>query len=438
MDDAEDMSAVSLRRTALAWMTGLLALVGAAAMLVAYGVTRNEAAEFLDGQLRQVALDAGIAVLDADAPAPADQDPEDQIAVAVWKNDILTRNDLPKAELTRPRRSGYADVVLAGEPWRSYTTGNAVWTVEVAQRDRVRQEYARSAAIGVAAPILIVIPLSWLVVGWAMNRMLRRLDSLARGLADRSAAAAAPLSLAGVPVEVAPLVEGMNGLIVRLRAALDAQKQFLADAAHELRTPLAAMQIQVDNLAAGATPDMNERRAAIAAGVKRAGALVDQLLRLARLDAPVPPDRGPVDVGSLLLGCVGEHVVLAERKGVDIGVSVTGSATFQGSEAELRVLFANLIDNAVRYTPAGGQVDVCLGRWDGHSVVEVRDTGCGLSPGSEERIFDRFYRAAPLEAEGTGLGLAIARRVAERHALGLTVGARPDGVGVIARIVLPS
>lgn len=114
----------------------------------------------------------------------------------------------------------------------------------VAQRDKVRQEFARSAAVGAAAPILIVIPLSWLVVGWALNRMLGRLDTLARDIANRSAVAAAAIPLTGIPVEVAPLVESMNGLIERLRAAVEAQKRFLSDAAHELRTPLAAMQIQ--------------------------------------------------------------------------------------------------------------------------------------------------------------------------------------------------
>jgi two-component system OmpR family sensor kinase len=271
-----------------------------------------------------------------------------------------------------------------------------------------------------------------------MNRMLGQLDALARDLADRSAAAAAPMSLKGVPTEVAPLVEGMNGLIVRLRLAIETQKRFLFDAAHELRTPLAAMQIQVDNLVIGTPERFEEGRTAIAKGVKRASALVNQLLRLARLDEAMPPPREPVELGSLLLDCVSEHAMLAETKGVDLGVSIEESASLKGSAAELRALFANLIDNAVRYTPPGGKVDVHLYRLDTQVMADILDTGPGLQLGSEARIFDRFYRAAPPDVDGTGLGLAIALRVAERHGFGLTVENRPDGhSGVLGRVVLP-
>lgn len=431
------MTTISLRRTALAWTTVLLTFVGATAMLVAYGLARGEAAEFLDGQLRQVALNAGLGLLNADAPPAADQDPEDQIAVTIWRNGTVTRTGLPNVEIVRPSWPGYANIVMAGELWRAYTTGNDVWTVQVAQRDKVRQEFARSAAIGAAAPILIVIPLSWLVVGWAMNRMLGQLDTLARDLADRSASAAAPISLDGVPIEVAPLMEGMNRLIVRLRTAIDAQKRFLSDAAHELRTPLAAIQIQVDNLAAGVPDEFEERRTDIVKGVKRASALVDQLLRLARLDEPAPPRWESIELGPLLLDCVSEHVMLAEDKSVDLGVSIQEPAMLHGSTAEVRTLFANLIDNAVRYTPSGGKVDVCLYRRDGQTAADILDTGPGLQRGSETRIFDRFYRAAPPDVGGTGLGLAIALRIAERNGLCLTVKNRTDGnTGVLARVVL--
>lgn len=433
---------VSLRRATLVSMTVLLTFVGAAAMLIAYKLARDEAADFLDGQLRQVALNAGLGLPGAVAPPATDQDPEDQIAVTIWRQNIVARTTLRDVDIARPTKPGYGNVVIDGEPWRVYSTVNDTWTVQVAQRNKVRQEFAQSAAVGAAAPILIVIPLSWLVVGWALNRMLERLDALARDLANRSAVAAAPIPLAGIPIEVMPLVESMNGLILRLRAAVDAQKRFLSDAAHELRTPLAAMQIQVDNLQVssfGPVPvaALEDRRAALARGVKRASALVSQLLRLAHLDEPLTPLNETIQVGPLLLDCVGDHVVLAERKGIDLGARMETFAMLHGSVEELRVLFANLIDNAVRYTPSGGQVDVSLTLRDGRSVVEVLDTGPGLPPGSEPRIFDRFYRASPPDVEGTGLGLAIARRIAERNGFVLSVENRTDGaVGVLARVTL--
>ena len=419
-------------------MTILLTLVGAIAMLIAYQLARSEAAEFLDGQLRQVALNAGGGLRDLNSPPAADQDPENQLAVTIWRNGAIAHSDLPFSQVARPHQPGYANIVIAGEPWRIYVTENSVWTVQVAQREKVRQEIAQSAAIGAAAPILIVIPLSWLVVGWAMNRTLGRLDALARDLASRSAAAAATVPLDGVPTEAVPLVEGVNSLIVRLRAAVDAQKRFLFDAAHELRTPLAAMQIQADNLAAEPPERFQQGRTAIVKGVTRASALVNQLLQLARLDEPAAPFHEPVELSPLLLDCISEYVLLAENKGVDLGISIDQPVTLNGSARELRSLFTNLIDNAVRYTPSGGKVDVRLYRRDAKSVVDILDTGIGLKRGSEARVFDRFYRAAPPDVHGTGLGLAIARRIAERHGLGLTVGNRPDGQGgVLAQVTLP-
>ncbi len=265
---------------------------------------------------------------------------------------------------------------MGGEPWRTYTTRSGALTVRVAQRDVVRAEFARSAALGAVTPLLLLVPLSWIVVGWAMNRVLGRLDGLVRDLAGRSAAVAAPLATSDVPVEIAPLVEAMNGLILRLRAALDAQKkQFVADAAHELRTPLAAMQAQVDALARTDGSAPVEGPSAVSAGLRRASHLVDQLLRLARLDDQVRPATEPIDLGPLLLDCVADHAVLAERAGIDLGAGIEVSATIHGTEAEIRTLVASLLDNALRYSPAGGQVDVGLSRENGRCVVTVRDTG---------------------------------------------------------------
>ncbi|MGC1860173.1 MAG: ATP-binding protein [Methylocystis sp.] len=428
---------VSLRRAALLWLTGLLTVIGLVTTVIAYWYARGEAAEFLDGQLRQIALYAGTGTLSANAPAVADIDPEDQFAITIWDAaGRVVHQSLPDVQIPRQSQPGFANVKAGGELWRVYTTSDGDRTTHVAQRDSVRAEIADSTALWAAAPILIVIPLSWLVVGWAMNRVLGRLNELANAIAAGSATAAEPIPLNGVPAEVTPLVESMNGLIVRLRAVINAQKRFLADAAHELRTPLAAMQIQVDNLSSGPS---GERVAALAAGVKRASLLVNQLLRLARLDEPTPTRSETFDVGALLIACVGDYAPLADREGIDIGVSVGSPALCRGVEGEIRVLFANLIENAVRYTSSGGKIDVSLVRRDGRLVVEILDTGRGLPKGAEARIFDRFYRGAPEESDGAGLGLAIARRIAERHAFDLTVENRDDGAhGVIARVTMPA
>ncbi len=436
--DGPEIMTNSLRRAALTWMTALLAFVGLVAIVIAYDYARDETAEFLDGQLRQIALNVGTGLSQSAGPAVADQDPEDRFAITIWdRAGRVVHQSLQDVQIPRQDKPGFANVVAGGASWRVYTVGDQARTVQVAQRETVRAEIADSAALGAAAPILIVIPLSWLVVGWAMSRMIGRLNDLAEEIAARSAKATEPIPIAGVPSEVKPLVESMNGLIARLQAATDAQRRFLADAAHELRTPLAALQIQVDNLAAGGA-GQDERVAALAAGVKRAGALVDQLLRLERLEGPAAGVGPSFDLGALLLDCVADCAPLAQGKDVDIGIDFTADAMIQGVERDVRALFASLIDNAARYTPPGGKIDVALARREGRPVVEIVDTGPGLPKGAERRIFDRFYRGAPHDTEGTGLGLAIARRIAERHGFELTVENRPDAAtGVIARVVMP-
>ena len=260
MDAPEILTTGSLRRTALIYVTVLLSVIGLAASALAYLYAYDAATEFLDGQLRQIALNAGAGVSPADAPAQADQDPEDQFAVTIWDvQGSLVHASLPSVHIPLEIRPGYANAKAAGEDWRVYTAGDSRRMIQVAQQEVVRQEIAQTAALGAAAPVLIAIPLAWLVVGWAMNRMLARLNTLSIELAERSVGATAPIALDGIPAEVAPLARSMNSLIVRLHDAVEAQRQFVSDAAHELRTPLAGMQIQVENLSREAEAPMKER-----------------------------------------------------------------------------------------------------------------------------------------------------------------------------------
>ncbi len=433
--------APSLRGTALAWMTALLVAVGLVTTVATYRYSESDTAAFLDGQLRQIALNAGLGMPAADAPAAADQDPEDPFAVTVWNAaQRLEHRSPPDVDIPLQPRSGFADIDADGWSWRVYTLRGATQSVQVAQRMTVRDEIASNAALVAALPVLILIPLSWLVMGLILHRMLRRLDGLANDLATRGAMAAAPLPLAGVPAELAPLVEGMNGLILRLNAAMVSQKRFLADAAHTLRTPLAVMQIEIGNLMTDAPAATQRIRLdALATGVRRAAALVDQLLHMAKLDEPKPPARAGFDVAALLLDCVADQAPHASCKGIDLGAAIASPAMIDGVKDEVRTLFANLIENALLYTQAGGKVDVLARHTQDGILAEVLDTGPGLPEGTEAHIFERFYRAAPHGTDGTGLGLAIARRIAERHGFGLEVRNRTDGPsGVLASVVMPA
>ena len=439
MDAPEILRTASLRRTALVYVTVLLSVVGLAASACAYLYAHDAATEFLDGQLRQIALNAGTGVSPAAAPAPADQDPEDQFAVGIWDaGGRLVHASLPSVHIPRQARAGYANVEAGGEKWRVYTTSDSRYMVQVGQRQVVRQEIAQTAALGAAAPVLIAIPLAWLVVGWAMNWVLARLNALSVELAERSVRATTPIALDSVPREVAPLVQSMNSLIVRLQDIVKAQRQFVSDAAHELRTPLAGMQIQVENLSREGRDDQGAT-AALARGVRRASALVNQLLQLARLEEGENARDEMIDVNALVLECVADHAAIADRRQVDLAVDFTSRAACRGAAEEARAVFSSLIDNAVRYTPTGGRVDVSIARRDGHFVVEVFNTGDFLPKGAEMRVFDRFFRGSPQKTEGTGLGLSIALRAAERQGFGLIVENRADEVtGVVARVSIPA
>jgi two-component system, OmpR family, sensor kinase len=238
-----------------------------------------------------------------------------------------------------------------------------------------------------------------------------------------------------MPREFLPLVGAINGLIDKHQQAIEQQKQFVSEAAHELRTPLAALQIQVDNLRN--QPNAESVRE-LGDGIRRATAMVAQLLRLARLDAPDLPGEGAdIDLKELVLSIISDFVPMSTRDGVDLAVAVQESIRIKASDAEVSLLFANLIENAIRYTPRGGHVEVSIERAYSNARVEIRDSGIGIPEDALPRIFDRFYRAAPPDIEGTGLGLAIASKIAERNRFDLSVANRTDGKGVLAQILIP-
>lgn len=425
----------SMRRTALLWMTALFTAVGLVAFAISYELARREAADFLDGQLRQIALNAGEGVTGT-AASPGSHDPEDEFVIDIWTpTGAIVRRTPNAPPIPRLERPGYATVRAGGEEWRAYLARDASRSVQVSQRMSVRQEMAEASAIQAGAPILVLIPLSWLVIGWLLGQLTGRLQSLAGEIAKRSLDSRDPVPIDKVPAEVLPLVEGMNVLTGRLQGALDKQKRFVADAAHELRTPLTALQIQLDNLAA--RPDVDEGRpiAELRAGVGRARRLVEQLLRLARSEEPIGIDAAAaIDLPAFMTQCVADFVSIAEARGVDLGIVKSESVTISGSCADLELLFGNLIDNAIRYTPAGGSVDVSVGRANDNFIVEVADTGCGVAEADIPRLFDRFFRAAPIDVEGSGLGLSIAAAVAKRHALSIEVANRHETRGLIVRV----
>lgn len=427
---------------------------------VAYGRLVNS---FMDDQMRLVAEShmASAQRLSALQAVSADDVLQrGAFVVQVWRGDgaallassspafaVPLQPDAGFAELRSSAGAGAGAGARAGEEWRVYTAprepGGSADTpqVQVVQSDRFRHQRIVRRALFESLPILLLLPVTLLLLWFIVAGASRSLREVAREVAAQDEASPHGLPVARVPEELAPLVAAFNSLLGRLRDALSTQRRFMQDAAHELRTPMAAIGLQIDNLRAHVpSGDAADRFAQLEGGVRRAQHLIEQLLRLSRQDAPAAGSggaRGPVDIAALLRDSVGQLMVLADQRRVDVGFEGRVSPWVHAPPAELRSVFDNLIDNAVRYASEGGVVDVRLHVVDGLAVVDVVDDGPGIPPDQLDRVFDRFYRVAGSPAGGSGLGLAIAQAAAQRHGMRVELANRSDRSGLVARVHLP-
>jgi two-component system, OmpR family, sensor kinase len=428
----------SLRRTLLVALLAAVVAVTFAGVVATYRIARGEIDDIFDYHLRQTALSLSDRALARAAATGGGGD----FVIRIWDRDgVRLYVSRPDAGLPESAELGFRTVRGPSGGWRVYSALLGAQVIQVAQPLRVREELAFAAASRTLAPLLVVLPLLAVLVWRIVGRGLAPLDRLAGAAASRTPAALDPFPDAGVPEEALPLVRALNALLGRLRAALAAQRAFVADAAHELRTPLAALKLQAQ-LARRASDDA-ERAAALGeleAGLDRATHVVRQLLTLAGLEpgGPAAPARAPVRLGELVRQAVADHARLAEEGAVDLGATrVLDDAVALGDAAALRTLVANLVDNAVRYTPAGGRVDVAAGIEGGRPYVEVADSGPGIPEAERKRVFDRFYRLPGKAPPGSGLGLAIVSAIADRHAAAVTLGDTPGG-GLTARVLFPA
>ena len=426
----------SLKKRLIVALAGLLTVVGLGAGGVSYWLARNEANALLDEQLRQIARHVG-AVRPAAIPRrESEEERENDFVVQVWDAAGTLRSvSRPGFALPRHAATGFSQGLVGGQPWRAYTLiepGGR--TVQVSQWIEVRREIAASAAMRAMLSVVVLIPLAWVLVAVVIDRILRPLGAVTAAAARRGAASLEPLPVAGLPAELVPLVRAMNELLARLREAMAAQREFLSDAAHELRTPLAALQLQLENLSTGrAQHDLEARTEEMRRGLRRASRLVGQLLGMARFEASVQGVVTRVDLGALVKEAIADLIPLAEDRHIDLGMVSDEPAGILADAADVRVLIDNLIDNAVRYTPAGGRVDVGVSRRDGAAIVTIADSGPGIEPALLPRVFDRFFRAAGQDIEGSGIGLSIVKAIAEREETTVELANRPEG-GLVATV----
>jgi two-component system OmpR family sensor kinase len=413
-----------------------------AAAMVIYTNARKEANRLFDSQLQQVAESFPSYALSAQpAPPLSEFVAEGRLVIQVFGRDPFA-SAFSSSLLAPPRQpeSGFVTVTAPGGNWRVYTRVGDFDVVQIAQPMSVRSRQAAAVALRTALPLLLLLPLLgvlvWVVVGRGMDPLRRA----ALEVSQRSPDALQPIAQNGLPEEVQPLIGSLNGLLGRLSHALEAQRAFVADAAHALRTPVTALQLQIQLLERAQSVD--ERDAATARlkdGLKRMTHLVEQLLTLARQD-PAQQLRVAQDVplDALASEVLAEQSVLAEAKSIDLGLARAEPLKVSGDRESLRVLLSNLVDNAIRYTPSGGRVDVAVAIEDGRPVLSVEDSGPGIPPHERARVFDRFYRVESSDASGSGLGLAIVRNVAELHGAQIELDSGGGGRGLKVSVRFPA
>ncbi|MEO8144624.1 MAG: ATP-binding protein [Betaproteobacteria bacterium] len=435
-------AASSIRAALLAWLIGAVLVAGSVAGSVLYVVALNEIDALFDYHIRQLALSVGAQSLrlgGAVIAVPDDKDyREFDFAVQIWDGDGESMYISPNFPALPPRATlGFSDVQAATGAWRVYGIQWAGRTIEVAQPLGLRREMALASALRTLLPLLPLVPLLAGAVWITVGRALRPLRRVTGAVERRGARALEPLSEEGLPSEIAPLVSALNGLLGRLQESIGAQRAFVGDAAHELRTPLTALRLQAQVLVR--TDDDNARRAIGAefvSSVDRAARLVEQLLELARSDPDVTPQSFvAVRLDELAREAVAQFADAASRKGIDIGAQAAQPVAVRGDQHSLRILLRNLVDNAVRYTPAGGHIDVIATESGGRAAMEVSDTGPGIPAAERQRVFARFYRLPGSRESGSGLGLAIVRRIAEMHGAEVSLEDGDRGGGLKVRVL---
>jgi two-component system OmpR family sensor kinase len=437
----------SIRANLVLWVVGALALGTVVVLGATYALTRNQVGRLFDEELKQVAHAVHLREDWTQTRRMRIARPGFALSVRAYDQTGRIYFETAMPSLPTDLRQSFTEGLEFGEtaegPWRVYTHVTDEGTVQVGQAVAVRDALARELSVSVLMPMLLLIPVLGVVVAWALKRGLQPLHEASRRVSDRDAARLDPLPTQNVPRELVPLVQQINALLARLEGALDAQRHFLADAAHELRSPVAALALQVQLAERAQSPAA--RSAALhelARGVERARRLVQQLMDFARLDTAVPLQAfAAVNLAALSREVVSGYAVRAENQEVDLGVDAPGVVQAFGAEAELRSLLENLVDNALRYAPAGSPVTVAVREIDEMVELRVVDAGRGVPESERERVFERFHRVAGDATRGTGLGLAIVKAIVERHHGSVALAdadAHAELPGLAATIRLPA
>ncbi|HEY0844845.1 MAG TPA: ATP-binding protein [Noviherbaspirillum sp.] len=418
----------SLRIRLLLLLGVAISVAAAVQFATSFRAAMREANNLFDYHMEQMALalqDSGFQQAEWYKPSTGETRDFDFV-IQIWTDDgVRVYQSRPYRTLPEQGALGYSNVTLGNGDWRVYGVQNGTRVIQVAQKTDVRRDRAISLAVHSLWPVLAVSLLLFAVAWWVVTASLAPLNRIGQDLANRNADSLAPVSDKGVPQEVSLLVAELNSLLARMAKALQSQQRFVADAAHELRSPLTALKLQVQTLAR-AKDDAARAQAVVRlqGGVDRASRLVEQLLALARQD-PLSEtgELKPIPLTACIEAAAGDVAPIASQRHIRLEYGAYTHADIIGDSESVRVLVRNLLDNAVRYTPEHGRVRIDLTCNEASVRLTVQDSGPGIPEEERSRIFDRFYRVPGTSQTGSGLGLAIVKAIADRHNASLSIGA---------------
>ncbi|MHC2722295.1 sensor histidine kinase [Bradyrhizobium diazoefficiens] len=403
----------SLQGRLFVGLTVVIVLSGAIGCTFAYMWAYNEAIEMQDSVLTQIGTFATNSPVRESKPVNG-VDAESEVIV-------LELGNVPRGPSDERRlwsmQDGLHNGTLKGRAIRVLIRTRPDGSkFAVAQGDEIRSEIAGDTALRTLLPIGALVPCLLLVTALVIGRSFRPMLRLARELDARQADDVRPLAPGGAPSEMQPFLTSINGLLHRMRLMMDQQRRFVADAAHELRTPLTALSLQTENLdLLDVTPEARERLDALKSGMRRTRHLLDQLLALARQDLASSEESMRVELDRTAKGVVADLLPEATAREVDLGFTRSETAVVQADPVAMASVIQNLVENAVKYTPDGGRIDLEVFREEAMAVFRVEDTGPGIPPLDMERIFEPFYRGRKPSGEGSGLGLSIVKSIVDRY-----------------------
>ena len=439
----------SLRRRLMWLLSSAVLSAWLATAWFSYSDARAQIGTMLDGQLRLsaqlIAQQFGPEMAPAGATSvPPQGGPDARMAYQVWDGQSRLRQRSANSPRTRLSTAdqGFSEINIDGQRWRVYSHAapDGRFVVQVAERRALRDELAQSVANHLMHPLAVAVPVLGLLIWLSVTAGLLPLGALASQVQRRAPDNLAPLPEPAVPREVAPLVHALNALFERLRTSFEQERRFTADAAHELRTPLAALKTQAQ-VAQAATSQQALRHALnqIVAGADRATHLLEQLLMLARLDPQASlPAAESLSLPQLAAASIAQLAPMAADKDVDLAQESPDAAMVRGDAALLSVLLRNLLDNAIRYAPAGTEVELSVARAPGEVVLCVSDQGPGIAEHERQRVLERFYRIDRVSGEGSGLGLSIVQRIVELHGATWRLGEGKGGKGLRVEVAFPA